>query len=130
MVGCDSNVRHSDLHEAEKRREHASDCAYLTTITVVRRWHGVVVTEEFVGAVDEVNVQARFPDRSISIGASRLIIRQPVRRSADVLRSARCDFRGVGRLQGERRILECDRPGKVSTGGMGGGQGVERRGIP
>ena len=65
MVGCDANVRHADLHEAEKRCEHAADGPHLAAITIARRRHCEVVTKEFVRAVDEIDVQKNSPSQYI-----------------------------------------------------------------
>ena len=56
VIGGDADVRRPAVDHPEDRRHDAADRAHLTPVLVARRGHRVEVPEQFVGAVDQVNL--------------------------------------------------------------------------
>ncbi len=72
MVGRNGDVRSAAAHEAEHRRDDAADGTDLAALTVLVGRHRVEMTEQFVRAVDQVDVQTR--TRSVvTSGASAMM---------------------------------------------------------
>jgi hypothetical protein len=57
VVGRDRNVRRAALHHVENRPQYAAHGGYFTAILVPSRRHRVVMPEQFVGTIDQMNLQ-------------------------------------------------------------------------
>jgi len=57
VVGRDADVRGAAVDHPEHGTDDATDGGDLTAVPVARRGDRVIVPEQFVGAVDEMNVQ-------------------------------------------------------------------------
>ncbi len=67
MVGRHSDMSGALLHHAENRGEHASHGGHLPAVAIADRGERVVVPEQFVSAIDEVNVQRDAPEKTIRL---------------------------------------------------------------
>ena len=63
MIGSDSNVGRAVPDHPHHRREHAADGGHLMTIRIFRGRQRIVVAEEFVSAINQVNVHDGVHDR-------------------------------------------------------------------
>ena len=79
MVGRHSDMSGALLDHAENRCENAAHSRDLMAVRIAGRGKRIVVAEEFIGTVDEVNVQRETPGKTIS---PRLRIPLPARHSS------------------------------------------------
>ena len=61
VIGRDGHVGRAALHQAEHGADDPAHCAHLAAVSITRRWNGVVVPEQLVGAVDQMDLQSAAP---------------------------------------------------------------------
>ena len=63
VIGRNGDVRGTALDHAQHRREHASNRGDLAAVRIARGRQRVVVAEQFVCAVDQIDVQGAAPEQ-------------------------------------------------------------------
>ena len=71
MIGRDGKVRGAASNHAQNGSEHASHRGHLAAVLVARGRQGVVVPEQFVRAVDQMDLQGATPSSTYRIGGVR-----------------------------------------------------------
>ena len=61
MIGRHRDVSGATLYHAQQRSEHAPDRAHFVPAGIASGWQRIVVPEQFVRAVDQINVQCVTP---------------------------------------------------------------------
>jgi hypothetical protein len=56
VIGCDSDVRHSAINHPFDGIDHAANRPHFPASVVFKGWHGEKMPEQFIGAVDQVNI--------------------------------------------------------------------------
>jgi hypothetical protein len=68
MIGGNREVSDARVEQPQYRSDDAANRGDFTTVVVARGWQRIKVPEQLVGAVNQIDFQAKLPDKRTGAG--------------------------------------------------------------